>query len=114
MATKPGTVSSQQVIICGHADVRLPTTTILRPGQTIMRAGLLRQLRRRVWWRDPAFERTVKFIAWSGEEQGLYGSGEYVAEVKARGDMIGGVLNFDMIGYVNVPGGHRRGRKCRI
>jgi len=31
------------------------------------------------------FQKTIKFIAWSGEEQGLYGSGEYAAEARAEG-----------------------------
>jgi hypothetical protein len=42
------------------------------------------------------FNHTVRFVTFSGEEQGLLGSHEYVEEV--NGDNIIGVLNLDMIG----------------
>lgn len=42
---------------------------------------------------------TVRFVAFSGEEQGLLGSHEYAAEAYANGDNIIGVLNGDMIGF---------------
>ena len=43
------------------------------------------------------FNHTVRFVTFSGEEQFMLGSHEYVEEVK--GDNIIGVLNVDMIGY---------------
>ncbi len=46
-----------------------------------------------------AFANTVKFIAVTGEEQGLVGSRAWAAEAFARGDNILGVLNGDMIGW---------------
>ncbi len=42
---------------------------------------------------------TVKFIAFSGEEQGLVGSYYYVDEALNNNTNIAGVLNVDMIGY---------------
>jgi hypothetical protein len=42
---------------------------------------------------------TVRFVLFTGEEQGLWGSQAYAAECEARGDDIRGVLNLDMIGY---------------
>jgi hypothetical protein len=45
------------------------------------------------------FERTVKFIAVTGEEQGLYGSDHYADDAFARGEDIQAVLNGDMIGW---------------
>ncbi len=47
------------------------------------------------------FSQDLRFIAWTGEEFGLYGSEAYANEARARGDTILGVLNFDMIGYVD-------------
>jgi Zn-dependent M28 family amino/carboxypeptidase len=41
----------------------------------------------------------VKFVAFSGEEQGLLGSAAYADEAYNRGDQIAGVLNFDMIAW---------------
>lgn len=42
---------------------------------------------------------TVRFVAFSGEEQGLLGSYEYAKEASQNGDNIVGVLNGDMIGF---------------
>jgi hypothetical protein len=42
---------------------------------------------------------TLRYALFTGEEQGLYGSKAYSAEVYARGDQIEAVLNIDMIGY---------------
>jgi len=42
---------------------------------------------------------TVRFVAFSGEEQGLLGSYEYAKEASQNGDNIIGVLNGDMIGF---------------
>jgi hypothetical protein len=45
---------------------------------------------------------TVKFIAFTGEEQGLYGSQHYAQELRQKGVTLIGVLNFDMVAW---PGG---------
>jgi hypothetical protein len=45
------------------------------------------------------FNHTIRFIAFSGEEEGLVGSYEYVKEAVENKDNIAGVLNLDMIGY---------------
>lgn len=41
----------------------------------------------------------IRFIAFSGEELGLWGSRHYADAAEARGDHILGVLNFDMVGF---------------
>lgn len=45
------------------------------------------------------FPWSIRFVAWSGEELGLWGSRHYAAAAEARGDHILGVLNFDMVGF---------------
>jgi hypothetical protein len=45
------------------------------------------------------FPWSIRFIAWSGEELGLWGSRHYADAARARGDHILGVLNFDMVGF---------------
>ena len=45
------------------------------------------------------YKNTVKFVAFSGEEQGLYGSYYYVEEALNNNANITGVLNVDMIGF---------------
>ena len=46
---------------------------------------------------------TVRFIAFSAEEWGLYGSKAYAARVRSRNERIVGVVNLDMISYVKKP-----------
>ena len=48
------------------------------------------------------FQHDLRFIAFSGEEFGLFGSDYYAGQAHARGDEILGVLNFDMIAYEDV------------
>ncbi|MBI5294973.1 MAG: M20/M25/M40 family metallo-hydrolase [Chloroflexi bacterium] len=45
------------------------------------------------------FERTVRFVFFTGEEQGFLGSDAYAAAAKTRGDNILAVFNMDMIGW---------------
>jgi hypothetical protein len=42
---------------------------------------------------------TLRFVLFTGEEQGLRGSAAYADAVSAAGDDVRGVLNLDMIGY---------------
>jgi hypothetical protein len=46
-----------------------------------------------------SFNHTIRFVAFSGEEQGLYGSGFYVQEAVENNDNIIAALNIDMIGF---------------
>jgi len=45
------------------------------------------------------FKKTVRFVFFTGEEQGLLGSQAYAAKVQADGDTIVAVYNMDMIAY---------------
>ena len=45
------------------------------------------------------FDCTLRFVLFTGEEQGLRGSAAYATDAYAAGDNIRGVLNLDMIGY---------------
>jgi Zn-dependent M28 family amino/carboxypeptidase len=49
--------------------------------------------------RARSFAHTIRFVAVTGEELGLWGSAHYAAEAAARGERIAGVFNLDMIGY---------------
>ncbi len=50
------------------------------------------------------FERTVRFVFFTGEEQGLCGSEAYASEVAAVGEDIVAVYNVDMIAYDSTGG----------
>lgn len=49
------------------------------------------------------FDRSIIFIAFSGEEYGLYGSAAYASQAAQEGKQILGYVNMDMIGYLK-PG----------
>lgn len=48
---------------------------------------------------DVDFDFTIKFIAFSGEELGLFGSRHYAQRAEEEGEKIAGVLNFDQLGH---------------
>lgn len=48
------------------------------------------------------FQRTIRFVFFTGEEQGMYGSERYAEAV--AGEKIAAVINLDMIGYDNANG----------
>ncbi len=49
--------------------------------------------------RNYEFEDTIRFVHFSGEEQGQWGSKRYAAELSQAGAEILGFINLDMIGY---------------
>src|SRR5512140_724503 len=50
------------------------------------------------------FARTVRFVLFTGEEQGLYGSNRYAAQMHDLGENIVAVCNLDMIGWDALDG----------
>lgn len=100
IVTIPGqTTPSEIVVMSAHLDSisGSATNTTNAPGandngtgsSTIMEAmRLFRQFR---------FQRTLKLILFTGEEQGLIGSGRYVLDHSLAGYV--GVVNLDMFGY---------------
>jgi photosystem II stability/assembly factor-like uncharacterized protein len=98
-----GTKSDRQVIICGHFDSISEDPYNRAPGADDNATGTAAVLEAARILCDYRFERSIRFILFSGEEQGLFGSGEYAADARRRGDIIAGALNFDMIGYVDAP-----------
>ncbi len=101
VGTKQGTKGDRQVIICGHFDSISEDPNNRAPGADDNATGTAAVLEAARILCDYDFERTIKFICFSGEEQGLFGSGEYATDASRADDRIAGVLNFDMIGYVD-------------
>ncbi len=95
------TRSDRQVIICGHFDSTSEDPYNRAPGADDNGTGAAAVLEAARVLCDYRFERPIRFILFSGEEQGLFGSGEYAADASQDGDRIAAVLNFDMIGYVD-------------
>jgi hypothetical protein len=100
IATQLGAENPEQVVIvCGHLDSTSPNPSASAPGANDNASGaagvLLAAERMRPW----TFRATVRFVAFTGEEQGLYGSDHYAALVAASPDSVLGVVNLDMIAW---------------
>ena len=95
-ATLPGiNESSDEIyIICAHYD-SVPGS----PGADDDGSGTAAVMAAAKTMSQHFFDHTIKFVAFSGEEQGLYGSFFYVQEANASDDNIIAVLNVDMIGF---------------
>jgi hypothetical protein len=100
VATLPGgALSNELVLITAHMD-NLPygdraygaDDNCSGSVAVLAAAGILSQYR---------FDRSVRFVLFTGEEQGLLGSAVYAASAKAAGDNIIGVLQMDMLAYNN-------------
>ncbi|HWR64305.1 MAG TPA: M20/M25/M40 family metallo-hydrolase [Candidatus Thermoplasmatota archaeon] len=81
-------------IICGHYD-----TVSSSPGADDDTSGTVAVLIAALIMSQYKFNHTIKFVAFSGEEEGLLGSQVYAQEADAQGWDIKGVLNCDMISY---------------
>lgn len=98
IATLPGTVEPEKVVIMiGHLD-DLPSNGVA-PGADDNASGSATVTALADIMSNYAFRKTVKFIAVTGEEFGLYGSSYYASTAAANGEQIEAVLNADMTGW---------------
>jgi uncharacterized protein YceK len=88
------TTSDDIYIICGHYD-----TVSSSPGADDDTSGTVAVIIAAAILSQYQFNHTIKFVAFSGEEEGLLGSEIYAQEAAAQGWDIIGVLNCDMISY---------------
>jgi hypothetical protein len=86
--------SDEIYVICAHYD-SVPGS----PGADDDGSGTVAVMSAAYLMRNYAFNHTIKFVTFSGEEQGLYGSYYYVQEAVENDYNIAGVLNLDMIGF---------------
>jgi Zn-dependent M28 family amino/carboxypeptidase len=100
VATLPGTVGDEHVVICGHYDSATFTDPMnLAPGADDNASGTSAVLAAAKHMRANSYERTVEFICFGGEEQGMRGSRVYAANARRSGMNIAAVVNLDMIAY---------------
>jgi aminopeptidase YwaD len=104
VATLQGTDlnSTAEFILCGHFD-----TVDGSPGADDDGSGTAAVLAIASVLRQYHFNHTIRFITFSGEEVGTYGSFTYARDASYRGDNIVAVLNMDMIGYASSTEGGR-------
>ncbi len=86
--------SDEIYIICGHYD-----SVSGSPGADDDGSGVAALLSAAYIMSQYAVNYTIRFVAFSGEEQGLLGSHEYVEEAFGNGDNIVATLNADMIAF---------------
>jgi len=95
VATLPGTLASNtSVILCAHYD-----SIAVSPGAEDDGSGVAVVLMIADIMHHYSFNTTVKFILFSGEEQGLLGSRSYARNASKNHESILGVLALDKIGY---------------
>jgi hypothetical protein len=105
VAVKTGAVyPSQIVIISGHLDSTSPSPTTLAPGAEDNGSGSVAVLEAARLLAGIPCERTIHFVLFAGEEQGLLGSAHYATEADNLNLDIQAMLTMDMIAY-NDPAG---------
>ena len=96
---------SKIMIICGHFDAIVWWDTALArinaPGADDNATGTVAALEAARIFSNYSWEPTIEFIAWATEELGLYGSYHYARKADSLGYDIGGVVNGDMLGYMD-------------
>jgi len=99
IAEKPGLnpAAAGIVIICAHLDSTSTSPATLAPGADDNASGSVAVLRAAELLAPYNFDATLRFVLFTGEEQGLYGSAAYANMV--RTEDIRGVLNMDMIAW---------------
>lgn len=91
--------SGRQFLITGHYDDISEDPFNWAPGADDNASSVVSLLTAASILKDYPMANTVKFVAFSGEEQGLLGSAAYAEEAYNRGDTILGAINCDMIAY---------------
>ncbi len=105
VAERAGTSAPDEIVIlCAHIDSE--PSGPLAPGADDNGSGSVAVLAAARAMRDFQFERTLRFVLFTGEEQGLLGSIAYANKVVADGDNVIGVVNLDMIAYDGNDDGH--------
>jgi hypothetical protein len=104
IGTQIGTVYPDKVyIICGHLDSMSEFPLSAAPGADDNGSGSTGVLMAAELLSRYEFESTIKYICFTGEEQGLWGSEKWVEEAVNQGLDIAGVINLDMISYMDSP-----------
>lgn len=104
-----GAVNPSKIVVIGaHYDSRTVnsgSTTDRAPGADDNGSGssAVLEIARVLTSSNVTFANTIRFISFSGEEQGLLGSEAYASMIADRGDDVIAMFNSDMLGY-RIPG----------
>ena len=104
IAEIPGSVTPDDVwVVCGHIDSTSQNPSNFAPGADDNASGSAAVIEMARVLSGFRFDSTLRFICFSGEEQGLVGSNAHVNRLKQQGQLgrVKGVINMDMIAYKN-------------
>lgn len=102
IATLPGRSSpSEVVLITAHYDSTSDGRPAVAPGADDNASGTAAVLEAARVLAARPFDFSIRFIAFSAEEAGLYGSRHYAQLARARGERIIGAINLDMVAYAD-------------
>jgi len=94
-----GPNADEIVLITAHMDSTSEQRNTYAPGAEDNGSGVAALVEAARLFRFYKFDRTIKIIFFTGEEQGLWGSAAYVSDHPMEMDNIVGVVNLDMFGY---------------
>jgi len=94
-----GSNADEIVLMTAHLDSISTQPSTSAPGAEDNGSGVAALMEAARLFRFYQFDRTIKLIFFTGEEQGLLGSVAYVADHPEEMDNIVGVVNLDMFGY---------------
>lgn len=102
VAEKTGVTYPDDIyVISSHYDSTSTSPMSLAPGADDDASGAAAVLEAARVLAPYPLDFTVRFIAFSAEEWGLYGSRAYAAAAQGAGERIRGVINLDMIAYAD-------------
>lgn len=102
VAEKPGRVAPSRIyLLTAHLDDQ--PLGLRAPGADDNASGSVAVLTAARLLAPHDFAYTIRFVLFTGEEQGLQGSAAYAAACAAKGEDIGGMINLDMIAYNSDP-----------
>ncbi len=100
VAEQPGLTQPERIfLITAHLDDTSQTPTTYAPGADDNASGSVGVLIAADILSQYTFDCTLRYVLFTGEEQGLWGSYYYAQSAFNNGDNIEGVLNLDMIAY---------------
>lgn len=99
IAEKPGRVHPEEIyLLTAHID-SISNDPDNAPGADDNGSGSVAVMSAACLLAPEHFAHTLRFVLFTGEEQGLRGSRAYAADCAAAGETIAGVVNLDMIGF---------------
>jgi hypothetical protein len=120
VATLPGTQpesAGRVYVVGGHYDSRgsdVENATIDAPGANDDASGTAAVIELAEVMSKHAFDATIVFVAFAGEEQSLLGSGHFAREARAANREIAGMITNDIVGNTLGTGGRRDNRTVRL